>query len=319
MKWKRHDFSDPRPMPVQPSAKGHLALFMKGEPQALPRANCRPNGSLAATQGDATAQFLLASLFEAGPGDIRKDDKEAARFYRLAADQSVPEAQVRLGNFYEQGRGGLAKNETEAARLYRLAADKGNQDAQFSLGVFVEHGRAGIAPNLQEAAQLYKLAAEEPPPQTSGASTGARCAAGAFSPPADTRALVQSRRQSLPLGTAASGSPRTRCRSPSSRLSSAKTRAGPGRASGCTIMRMMSRGHDHDCSADGAVSGVIAAFPRILSRTHRRRALPPPERGGLGGGQRFAVLAAALPPRPSPFQGEGEAGRGRFLSKHAAR
>jgi TPR repeat protein len=35
--------------------------------------------------------------------------------------------------FYEVGRGGLLKNNREAARLYRLAADQGKADAQNDL------------------------------------------------------------------------------------------------------------------------------------------------------------------------------------------
>jgi TPR repeat protein len=40
---------------------------------------------------------------------------------------------MNLGIFYEQGRGGLPKDEREAARLYKLAADQGNASAQARL------------------------------------------------------------------------------------------------------------------------------------------------------------------------------------------
>jgi hypothetical protein len=51
---------------------------------------------------------------------LQKDDREAARLYRLAADQGNALAQVSLGVFYETGRGGLPKNDREAARLTSL-------------------------------------------------------------------------------------------------------------------------------------------------------------------------------------------------------
>jgi len=57
---------------------------------------------------------------------LAKDDREAARLFKLAADQGLREAQYNLGVFYEQGRGGLAKDDREAARLFKLAADQGH-------------------------------------------------------------------------------------------------------------------------------------------------------------------------------------------------
>jgi TPR repeat protein len=59
-------------------------------------------------------------------GGLPKDDRDAARLYKLAADQGNALGQLNLGLFYESGRGGLEKDEREAARLYRLAADQGN-------------------------------------------------------------------------------------------------------------------------------------------------------------------------------------------------
>jgi TPR repeat protein len=64
---------------------------------------------------------------------LHKDDREAARLYKLAADHGNPSGQVSLENFYRQGRGGLRKDGREAGRLYRLAADQGNQLAKDKL------------------------------------------------------------------------------------------------------------------------------------------------------------------------------------------
>jgi TPR repeat protein len=92
---------------------------------------------------------------------LPKDDREAARLFKLAADQGNASAQVHLGFFYSQGRGGLPKDDCEAARLYKQAADQGYDFGQFNLGVFHEHGRGGLPKDEREAARLYKLAADQ--------------------------------------------------------------------------------------------------------------------------------------------------------------
>jgi len=52
---------------------------------------------------------------------------------KLAAEQGYALAQNNLGVFYENGRGGLAKDEREAARLFRLSAEQGNELAKQNL------------------------------------------------------------------------------------------------------------------------------------------------------------------------------------------
>jgi TPR repeat protein len=64
---------------------------------------------------------------------LPKDDRAAARLYKLAADQGNAWGQTNLGFFYQNGRGGLPKDDREAARLYKLAADQGNEYAQRAL------------------------------------------------------------------------------------------------------------------------------------------------------------------------------------------
>jgi TPR repeat protein len=90
-----------------------------------------------------------------------KDDREAARLFKLAADQGNATGQTNLGVFYETGRGGLPKDDREAARLYKLAANQGNAAGQAYLGIFYEQGRGGLPKDDREAARLYKLAADQ--------------------------------------------------------------------------------------------------------------------------------------------------------------
>jgi TPR repeat protein len=116
---------------------------------------------LAADQGNAEAQAMLGLFYEQGRGGLSKDAREAARLYRLAADQGNAWGQGYLATFYRDGLGGVTKDEREAARLYRLAADQGNAWGQSMLGLFYEQGRGGLSKDEREAARLYRLAADQ--------------------------------------------------------------------------------------------------------------------------------------------------------------
>ena len=59
-------------------------------------------------------------------GNRAPDESQTIHLYRAAADGGDADAQVNLGLLYETGRGGLPKDDREAARLYKLAADRGN-------------------------------------------------------------------------------------------------------------------------------------------------------------------------------------------------
>ena len=109
----------------------------RGKPQKDNREAARQL-KLAASQGNAIAQFNLGCFYSQGLGGLQKDDTEAARLYKLAADRGHAQAQVNLGIFYWQGLGGLQKNEREGARLFKLAADQGHAEARSAL--------KGIAP-----------------------------------------------------------------------------------------------------------------------------------------------------------------------------
>ena len=93
----------------------------------------RPALPTDAAKGNADAQTNLGISYAQGRGGLAKDDREAARLYKLAADQGNAGGQFNLGTFYEQGRGGLAKDDREAAQLYKLAADQGYAYAQTAL------------------------------------------------------------------------------------------------------------------------------------------------------------------------------------------
>ena len=62
---------------------------------------------------NVNSQRTLAWMYENGMG-VLKDDKEAAKWFRLAAEQGDPEAQYNFGVMYHYGKG-IVKDGKEAA------------------------------------------------------------------------------------------------------------------------------------------------------------------------------------------------------------
>lgn len=90
---------------------------------------------------DANAQYYLGLLYRNGWG-IEQDDREAAKWMRLAAHQDLVEAQYVLGYMYQHGQG-VSSDIDEAKRWYRMAAKAGDADAQQSLEIiYYEEQRA---------------------------------------------------------------------------------------------------------------------------------------------------------------------------------
>ena len=112
-----------------------------------------------AEQGDASAQFLLADLYENGRGGVPQDDGEAVAWYRKAAEQGHVSAQFDLGDMYANGRG-VPQDDAEAARWYRKAAEQGFELAQHELGDKYKYGR-GVPQDFAEAARWYRKAAAQ--------------------------------------------------------------------------------------------------------------------------------------------------------------
>jgi TPR repeat protein len=89
-----------------------------------------------AKQGDADAQIYLGKVYFEGLRGVKRDSKEAAKWYRLAADQGNASAQFSLGLMYEYGRG-VKQSDEEAVKWYRLAIAQGHEKA---MRHFVEMG-----------------------------------------------------------------------------------------------------------------------------------------------------------------------------------
>lgn len=165
-----------------------------GTPTApIPPAAIGPQSlRVAASRGDAAAQYEIAARYAKGSG-IKQDYKLAAEWFARAAAQSFAPAQYRLAGLYERGRGvgkdpAMAKlwyeraakagniramhnlavilsgggnhrpDHAAAAKWFTEAARHGLRDSQFNLGILHEAG-LGVKQDLLEAYQWFALAA----------------------------------------------------------------------------------------------------------------------------------------------------------------
>ena len=112
----------------------------------------------AAEQGDACAQSNLGTCYREGQG-VEKDAREAVRWYRKAAEQGNADAQIHLGWCYTNGHG-VEKDTSEAVKWYRKAAEQGHADAQSYLGCCYRDGQ-GVEKDAREAVRWYRKAAEQ--------------------------------------------------------------------------------------------------------------------------------------------------------------
>lgn len=109
--------------------------------------------------GSADSTNALGFLYSKGiPGTLKKDDKQAADFYRSAAEHGNSDAMVNLGAAYSVGSG-VPKLPAEAVHWWQRAAAAGDPRGMFLLGIAYESG-IGIRKSIQDAAQWYKAASE---------------------------------------------------------------------------------------------------------------------------------------------------------------
>lgn len=110
---------------------------------------------LAANQGDAFSQYMVACFFFHGDG-VGRDEAQAVAWARKAAEQDWEMAQYNLGCCYRDGVGVEADREQAAAWL-RRAADNGSRDAAVALEAMsvgggipvLGPGGAGLRPTFE--------------------------------------------------------------------------------------------------------------------------------------------------------------------------
>lgn len=111
-----------------------------------------------AKAGDEEAQVAVADAYESGKG-AKLNKAEASKWYGRAADQGNASAQFKLATLFHEGAPGLKKNPERAAKLYASAAKQGHVEAQNWLGYCYQHG-LGVEQNDKLAVEWYQKAAD---------------------------------------------------------------------------------------------------------------------------------------------------------------
>jgi TPR repeat protein len=136
-------------------AQVHLAQsFLKGDGFAADPIAAARWSDEAAAQGDATAQFILGSLYAEG---IKPNARLAFDWFAAAASRGNARAMHNLAIAYLNGSGVL-QDAKAAAAWFEKAASAGYRDSAFDLGVLYERGE-GVAQNSQDALKWYDQAA----------------------------------------------------------------------------------------------------------------------------------------------------------------
>lgn len=126
-----------------------MSLYLLGKPTDISVTKAK------AEQGDATAQYNLAVMYELGDG-VFKNHEEALHWYKNAAEQGLANAQHNLALMYYHGKG-TALNKQEAFSWFMRAANLGNSAAQYNVGMMYQLGD-GVTANGYEAQQWYRKA-----------------------------------------------------------------------------------------------------------------------------------------------------------------
>jgi hypothetical protein len=108
----------------------------------------------AAEQGNVLAQDWLGDMYSIGSDfyeGVPRDDKEAIKWYTKAAEQGYASAQYSLGIMYQ------SKDYKEAFKWFTKAAEQGDASAQFALGEMY-YKSEGVVENHIEAYKWFLLA-----------------------------------------------------------------------------------------------------------------------------------------------------------------
>ena len=116
---------------------------------------------MAASAGDAEAQFELGNFFTSKNASHKKepsDAKTAFAWYHKAATQGHGDAQYRLALAYADGVG-VGRDSVLAASWFNKAAQQGNAWAQFRMGLCFKNGE-GVSAHLETAIYWFQQAAD---------------------------------------------------------------------------------------------------------------------------------------------------------------
>ena len=111
-----------------------------------------------AEQGDASAQFQLGQIYDRGV-EVKKNETEAASWYRKAAEQGYAAAQNNLGSLCQFGEG-VPRSDAEAVKWYQKAVNQGYAEAYANLGFMYNRGLS-VSKDPTNAVTLYRTAADK--------------------------------------------------------------------------------------------------------------------------------------------------------------
>jgi len=112
----------------------------------------------AANQGYALAQNYLGFCYDQGKLGVKKDTKEAFKWFKLAADQGNSTGQCNLGSYDLQGTE-VPQDFQAALKLYHLAGAQNYSPALNYLGMCYENGN-GVERDQTIARGFYQRSAD---------------------------------------------------------------------------------------------------------------------------------------------------------------
>lgn len=118
--------------------------------------------SLAALDGNAEAQYMLAECYELGEG-VEEDENESVRWLRKAAEQGYAKAQMRLGVYYSIKEENKEKSESLFKKAFpnlRKDAERGDAEAQYMLAISYLEG-IGTEKDKKEGMKLLRKVADQ--------------------------------------------------------------------------------------------------------------------------------------------------------------
>ncbi len=118
---------------------------------------------LAASQGDAEAQYALALLYEYGSEIIARDKHKSFQLLQQSAQKQIAGACLYMGLKYEYGNG-VSQDFQKAVCYYRCAALQDWPMAQFFLADLYIHGK-GVEKSTRKALAWLGLAREHEYPR----------------------------------------------------------------------------------------------------------------------------------------------------------
>ena len=141
------------------------ATFVSDDGYELPKMQTIDELIMAAEQGDAEAQYVLAKKYHDGDG-IGQDHAKAKQYVEQAAEKGHVGAQAALAYLYFQGLG-TEQDHARAAEWYTKAAElrdkdwQYNREAQYKLAKCYDDG-FGVEKDIIKAKILYRKASDYP-------------------------------------------------------------------------------------------------------------------------------------------------------------